>query len=210
MINNLDVNQQIALISAGAALLGSIIGAVSTLLATWFAKKLQENGTVSLHTKIVHTKGNSNKTWGYYRSQEKQGLYMQIPLWLDVCNTTGISRILRNVNLYAYSKKQEIASFNQIQRIGDGENATLLGDDESYTLVIPANSARRFNLEFILHEQDIPQEHRQFDELVFTYFDEKNNIKAFKLIAVENCWVEGSLPRDNKWISLNRRCKYAR
>ena len=113
----LDANQQNALISAGAALLGAIIGALATLATTWLNKKIQSSGKVSLYAKIVHSKGEVNAPWGYYRSGIKSGLFMQVPIWLDVCNTCGISRIIRNINLYAYSDKDEVAVFTQIQRM---------------------------------------------------------------------------------------------
>lgn len=210
IFENLDANQQIALISAGAALLGAVIGALATLVATWLNKKVQSSGKVSLYAKIVHTKGKINRAWGYYRSQEKPGLYMQIPIWLDVCNTCGVSRVIRNINLYAYADKEEVASFTQVQRIGNGEDAILLGDNEAYTLVIPANSARRFDLSFILHEEELPPERKYFDELILSYFDEKNNIQAFHFIKPDIYWVEGTLKTEKRWITLDKKCPYAR
>jgi len=210
IFKNLDANQQIALISAGAALLGAVIGALSTLAATWLNKKVQSSGKVLLYAKIIHSKAGSNKTWGYYNGQHKQGLFMQVPIWLDVINTCGISRIIRNINLYAYAGKSEVAAFTQCQRIGDGENAILLGDNESYTLVIPANSARRFDLQFMLYELELPSDQKAFDELILTYFDEKNNIQAFHFVKPNHCWIEGALRIDKQWITLNKKCPYAR
>lgn len=210
IFENLDANQQIALISAGAALLGAIIGALATLAATWLNKKVQSSGKVSLYAKIVHSKGDINRPWGYYKSQYKLGLFMQVPIWLDVCNTCGVSRIIRNVNLYAYADKDEVAAFTQIQRIGDREKAILLGENESYTLVIPANSACRFDLSFILHEQELPPDKKAFDELILTYFDEKNNVQAFHFVKLNHCWVEGALRIEKQWITLNKKCPYAR
>ena len=210
MLNNLDVNQQIALISAGAALLGSIIGAVATLLGTLLTRKLQKSGKVALHVRPVYSQSKSKHFSGFYQSQEKAGLYMHIPLWLDAVNTSGVPRILRNVNLYAYREKTEIAEFTQTQRIGDGDSAILLGDHESYTLVVPENSARRFNLEFILHEQEIKAENKNFDELVFSYFDEKDRVQAFHFTKIDSCWSEGPLNIKRKWISMKKRCRYAR
>lgn len=210
MLEKLDVNQQIAIFSAGAALLGSVIGAAATLLATWLSKKIQTSGKLSLHLKMVYTKGAINKPWGFYRDQLTAGLFMRVPLWLDVCNTSGISRIVRNINLYAYKDEEEVASFTQIQCISDGNSKIALGDNESYTLVIPANSARRFSLDFMLYESDVPTEEKDFDELILTYFDEKNIIHAFHFTGVDQCWIEGPLDTKREWITLDRRCNYGR
>ncbi len=206
----LDANQQIALISAGAALLGAIIGALATLATTWLNKKVQSSGKVSLYAKMVYSKGNINRPWGYYKSENKRGLFMIVPIWLDVCNTCGVSRIVRNLNLYAYAAKDEVAAFTQIQRIEDGKKAILLGDNESYTLVIQANSARRFDLNFILHEQELPTDKKAFDELILTYFDEKNNIQAFHFVKPSHCWLEGALRIVERWITLDRKCPFAK
>lgn len=210
MMENLTPDQINNLISAGAGLTGAVIGAGATLLSTWLTKKLQTSGRVSLFAKIVYIPIGNNQTWGYYTSESKQGLYMAVPLWLDVCNTSGISHILRDVSLSAYSDKKEIASFKQIQRSSDGEKAVLFGDQESYTLVIPANSAKRFGMLFVLHEAELLSGKKDFDELILTYFDEKNQIHAFHFATVEQCWVNGSLPKPKNWIELNRRCRYAR
>lgn len=210
ILENLDFNQQSALISAGAALLGAVIGAFATLAATWLNRKMQSSGKVSLYAKIVYSKGKVNKPWGYYESQKDSELYMLVPVWLDVSNTCGIPRIIRNVNLYAYAGKEEIAPFTQIQRIGDGEDAVLLGDNESYTLVIPANSARRFDLQFMLRKKELPPDKKEFEELILTYYDEKNNIRAFYFTAPGRCWVKGELEIEKRWIVLDKKCPYAR
>lgn len=198
------------MISAGAALLGAIIGALATLATTWLNKKIQSSGKVSLYAKLVYSKGRINRSWGYYKSQDKGGLYMVVPIWLDICNTCGVSRIIRNINLYAYVEKEEVAVFTQIQRIGDGQEKITLGDNESYTLIIPPNSARRFDLEFILHEQEMLPDKREFNEIILSYFDEKNNIKAFHFLNLNSCWVEGPLIMGKQWINLDKKCPYAK
>lgn len=210
MLDNLTPEQIDNLIAAGTGLIGAVVGAGATLLSTWLTKKLQTSGKVSLFAKIVHLPTGDHRTWGYYPCEKKQGLYMMVPLWLDVCNTSGIPRILRNVNLSAYSDKKEIAPFTQMQRSGDGEKAVLFGEQESYTLVIPANSAKRFDLVFMLHEAELMSGEKDFDKLILTYFDEKNQIHAFHLAEIERCWVRGSLPKPKEWMALSRRCRYAR
>ena len=210
MLRSLDINQQIALISAGAALLGSLIGAAATLLGTWLTKRMQESGKVTLHVRPVYSRGEVNNWSGFYKSQTSQGLFLQIPVWVDVCNTSSISRVVRNINLSAYKDKKEVAELTQVQRLGDGDSAIELGDHESYTLVVPANSARRFDLEFILREQDLPVDQKEFDELVLSYFDEKNRIHAFFFAKVESCWIKGPLSLKKEWMSMVKRCNYAR
>jgi len=73
IFKNLDANQQIALISAGAALLSAIIGALATLVTTWLNKKVQSSGKVSLYAKLANSKGSINRSWGFYKSEKQIG-----------------------------------------------------------------------------------------------------------------------------------------
>lgn len=186
-----------SVISAGAGLLGAVIGASATLLTTWLNKKMQTSGKIALYARIVHLPAANNQTWGFFSNKEGK-LYMQVPVWLDVCNTSGISRIVRNVSLTALCKGKEIATFLQIQRY----DTTKFGEDESYTLIIPANSAKRYSLLFVLDEKEIEEENKDFDELILTYFDEKDIIHSFHFAYVDTCWIIGALPREKKWITL--------
>lgn len=43
-----------------------------------------------------------------------------------------------------------------------------------------------------------------------TYFDEKNNVRAFNFINPEHCWAEGALRVEKQWITLDKNCPYAR
>jgi len=61
------------------------------------------------------------------------------------------------------------------------------------TNYIPANSARRFNLQFMFHDQALPPDKKAFDKIILTYFYEKNNIHAFHFVEANQCWIEGSL-----------------
>lgn len=210
MLENLTPDQMSNLISAGSGLLGAVIGAGATLLSTWLAKRVQESGKLILYARTVYSKGAVQPACGYYPSQTKSGLFFRIALWVDACNTSGVSRIARNVNLHACYKKKDIAEFIPIQYIGTKDGNIPLGDNESNTLVIPANSARRFDLEFMLHDQDLPEDSKEFDELILTYFDEKNKIHAFHFMNIDKCWIEGPLDVSRQWITLDRRCKYAR
>lgn len=210
MFDNLTPDQINNLISAGSGLLGAVIGATATIMAAWLTRRMQRSGQVTLHIKPVASESGDGTPCGFYSSNRMPGYVMRVPVWLDVCNTCGIAAIVRNVNLYAYKGKTFVSEFKQIQAIGDVPNRISLGNDGAYTLVIPENSAKRFTMEFMLHESDLNPNNKEFDELILTYFDEKDKIHAFHFIEVEKCWTNGPLNTPMKWITLKRRCKYAR
>lgn len=193
---------QSAIVSGAIGLLGALVGALAAIGSTYLAKKLQAAGKVSLYARIVHSKGSVNPACGYYKSGMSDGLVMRVPLWIDIMNTCGISRIVRDLSMHAYLDEEEIATFTQIQSIGDGDDAILLGNEGAYTFVIPANGACRFDLEYMLKEVDVPEDKKQFDALIMTYFDEKNGIHKFHLMDIEGCWSLGEIKTEKKWIAL--------
>lgn len=205
---NLSSDMQSAIVSGIIGLSGAVIGALATLVATWLTRRMQKSGKVSLFAKMVYSKSSADKACGYYRSQLGPGLYLRIPLWLDIVNTSGVSRIVRNVNLYAHSKKKEIATFTQMQCIVNNGETYVLGNNGAYTFVIPPNSACRFDVEFMLKEAELSPDGKEFDEIVLSYFDEKNRIHAFHLINIDFCWIEKKIPMEKQWIALNKRCRY--
>lgn len=186
------------LISSGSALLGAVIGAGATIVATILNEKLQEKGKVTLYMR--HVASGTGKKWGYY--QGETGMYLTVPVWLDVINESGIPRIIRDINMYAYKEGKEIKEFTQIQRIGDGKDAFKLGENEAYTLVIPEKSAKRYKLEFMLKKMDIDTEKQEFDQLVVIYFDEKNHKYAYDFEKISVCWKCGELKTTKGWIQL--------
>lgn len=202
-LENLSSDMQVAIVSGSIALFGAVIGAIATLAATWLTKRMQMAGKVSLYAKIVYSKSPVYPACGCYPSSTSNGLFLRVPLWLDIVNTCGVSRIVRNVNLYAYSGKEEVASFTQIQRIGKGDSAISLGSSGAYTFVIPANSACRFDVEFMLKEAEISDSRKQFDKIILSYFDEKNRIHAFQLVCYDFRWTVGEIKTEKEWIILN-------
>ena len=202
----LDLQMQIAIISAGAALLGSLIGALATILSSWVTRKTQYIGKVTLYVKIVYEKTNEErnasrtKTWRF--QQDGNCKMMVVPIWLEVCNTCGAPRIIRDVNLYAFKGNNEVATFTQIQRKGEGEKAIKFGNNESYTLVITENNAQRYEMMFALREDEIDSRDKVFDALVLQYFDENNGKHSYLLSTIPECWHIGELKRPREWVSL--------
>lgn len=187
---------------AVAGLMGAVIGVVGTLGATWMAFWLQKCGKISMHVRLVHSKGNVNLPWGFYLSERRTQLYMSVPIWLDVSNTSGVSRIIRDFNLEAYCQGEFVAEFTQLQCVCEGDTKIPLGQNEAYTLVIEGNNAKRYNMQFLLYQRDITKENKAIDELRFRYFDENDKVQEFFFTKLDKCWIQGPLPTNKEWVAL--------
>ncbi len=196
-----------AVLSGLIGLLGSMIGAAASLLAVFISNNLQKHGKISLHAKIVGSKvEKEHRTWGY--RQTDQGLSFHIPLWLDICNTSNVSRIVRNVNLCIVKKRTIVQEFTQFQGNGIDSrepNTVIIGNEGAYSFVIPANSVLRVEVEFGIKKNELQPADREFDSVYLTYFDEKDCLNLFFLVDVPKPqWVTGELPRPKRWKTLKK------
>lgn len=195
------------LIPTISALLGAVVGSAATLLSNLIYKKIQESGRIALYVRIVHSLSGAHRTWGYYLIPgEDTNLTFHIPIWLEITNTCGTTRILRDINLYVYRDGKELASFTQSQHLGNKEKYTL-GQNGAYTVVVPEKSSCRFDMEFFVHQDELSKDNQNFDEIVLGYYDEKDRFHKYHVIGVQKCWVCGALERPKVWIPLKNEKK---
>lgn len=195
----------IAKISALSALAGSIIGALATITSVWLNKKIQESGKVKVFCRFVASKGDG-KEFGIYNAGDGSGLIMRVPMWIELCNTSGISRYIRDINIVAFKDGKEISEFTQFQGQNIGkENELSYGNNQAYTLVVEANNTMRFNVEFSLKESDI--ENIQIDTLKMRYYDEKNkcHFKELYKISDNPVWSIRKFEIKKQWIEVSGR-----
>lgn len=196
-----------AVLSGLIGLFGSVIGAAASLLAVFMSNNLQKHGKISLHARIVGSRvDKQHRTWGY--RQTNQGLSFHIPLWLDICNTSNISRIVRNVNLCIVKNRTIVHEFTQFQGNGiepQEPNTVIIGNEGAYSFVIPANSVLRAEVEFGIIKNELQPADREFDSVYLTYFDESDCLNIFFLEDIPKPqWVIGELPRPKRWKTLKK------
>ena len=195
----------IAKISALSALVGSIIGALATLSSTWLTKKLQEKGKVSVFCRLVASLPDGRE-FGIYQSGDGTGMIMRVPMWIEVCNTSGISRFIRDVNVVGCIDKQEICEFIQFQGSNLGkENELIYGDNQAYTFVAEGNSTKRFHVEFAIKQSDLSEDSRNINSLRIRYYDEKNkkHTKEFYRITDNPVWSIRKFGYKKQWFEAS-------
>lgn len=165
----------------------------------------KDNKELQIFAKHVHSKWEDGNFCSYEKSSIDGKLYLDVPLWLDVTNDGEKDKFLKNVNIHAYKKGNEVASFKQVQyitakRTNCPEKKIILGDNESYNLHIAPHEAKRFNLEFFLSERDYDGE---FDELRLEYYDKKMKKHSSHLLTIDKNWIEGRVEIPEEWININ-------
>lgn len=204
MLENFDVNM--------------LTGLLTGLFCPVLLNKLNSIGNIKTYIKLVHTKSKVLKyNYGFYTDGKEEDAYMYIPMWADLLNNTRTSKVVRNISLHAYMDNEEIAEFNQVQSLedknADGDGKTkiiLLGNNETYSFVIPEKSLVRANLEFVLYKNEIESGQKNFNKIVLTYSDEKDRLHAFELLNVRNCWKIGDIEKNKEekmWMKLKNKFK---
>ena len=186
-------------------LISALVSIIVSCVSSWITLSLPKLKKPKIYVKFVGSRiTESLSSLGYIETTN--GLSLHVPLWLDICNTSGVSKIIRNISLFAYKDKDFIAEFKQCQGNTINSNksdAVTLGDEGSYTTVIAANSSKRLALQFFLFQSDFSPGINQFNKLYLSYYDESGDLTSYYLTDIKANWIEGTLSHPKQWISLN-------
>ena len=183
----INIQQQIILL-----LIGGSIGFVSSIGTTLIAELLKNQGKIKLYYKIVFSKAREGETWGFFKNNND--FIFEIPLWIQIQNTSNSVRVVRDLNILLYKNGRKITQMTQITNKDD----ILYGDDGAYSFVIPPRSLKKYDLDFLIKKKEMRPNHN-FDEIKIRYFDEKDNKQIFKINKIKECWNVGNLNRDKSW-----------
>ena len=186
-------------------LISALVSIIVSCVSSWITLSLPKLKKSKIYVKFVGSRiTESLSSLGYIKTTN--GLSLHVPLWLDICNTAGVSKIIRNISLLAYKDSNFVAEFSQCQGNTNNPNkpgAIILGDEGAYTTVVPANSSKRLTLQFFLSQRDVSMGVNQFNKLYLSYHDENDNLLSFYLTDIDATWIEGTLVHPKQWISLN-------
>lgn len=186
-------------------LISALVSIIVSCVSSWITLSLPKLKKPKIYVKFVGSRlTESLSSLGYIKTTN--GLSLHVPLWLDICNTAGVSKIIRNISLLAYKDSNFVAEFSQCQGNTNNPNkpgAIILGDEGAYTTVVPANSSKRLILEFDLLQSSIAPGTNQFNKLCLSYYDENDRQLHYYLIDVDANWIKGTLVSPRQWISLN-------
>ncbi len=199
-----ELQYKIAIISASAAIIGAVIGALSSLLSAWVARKSAESGKIDVYCRFVFTKS-FKEGFGIYNSSETSGKVLIVPMWIEVANKSMSTKYIRDFNVIAYNQKKKVAEFLQIQGINIGkETEQEFGNHQSYSFVVEGKTIQRFYAEFILHESELQETNKVFNTLKARYYEENGRKKESVIYSSPEPinWENGAIPYKKEWISI--------
>lgn len=184
-----------------STIIGAIIGFVSSIGIILVQRLVDKIGNIEMYARVVYDRSTGSRTWGFHRKAE--GLFLNIPLWIEIQNLSNSTRILRDINLLLVSEGKELVTMIQCERttIKD-QGFYFFANEGSYSLSVGPGEIKRIDCYFLLKgNTDNPI----FDEIVLRYYDEKDIAHKFSLGRVKGDWIEKEFTRSGEWIKLKER-----
>ncbi|SFN71883.1 hypothetical protein [Proteiniclasticum ruminis] len=173
-------------------IVGAIIGFVSSILTTLTIGFLNTFGKVELYVKISST--SSFRKWGFV-NQIGNEISLFLPLVIQIQNTSKTTKIVRDLNVYAYNNGRCVGRFTQAPVSKNGK----YGNNGSYTFLCNPTSIENYECLFTISNNEV---RTSFDELRIQYFDTRNKKKKFKFRDIDNCWIDAPRDFDESWSNL--------
>ena len=182
-------------------IIGAAIGFVSSIGIIFVQRLIDRAGNLEIYAKVVYNRSTGSYTWGFRSSVD--GMYLSVPLWIEIQNLSNSTRIIRDINLLLVSKGKELVTMIQSNRADiKNQEIYLFANGGSYSLSLGGGEIKKIECHFLLKASpDIPA----FDEIYLRYYDEKCRVHKFSLGHVEGDWIEKEFPRSGEWIKLKEK-----
>ena len=184
-------------------IIGAVLGFLLSVVTTVVNKAIDKHGKIHLYYKTVYQKGTSQKAGVIKVGCEK---ILLIPIYFEFQNTSNTARMIRDVCLYLYKNGEKVAKMNQIQYstdINSNEPKNCFGGDKnSYSFVLPPLSIQKQECEFVYKVSLDELERYSFDEIRFSYFDEKNIVNECCFCTTSGGWDNVEFNYENEYFEL--------
>ena len=189
--------------------IGAVLGFALSIITTIVNKVIDKQGKMRLFYKLVYQKATGKKARIDSNGAES---YLTIPLYFELQNTSNTARIIRDVCLYLYKDGNKIAKMIQIQYTKDSSTHEIKnsfgGDKNSYSFVLPPLSIQKQECEFLYKVPTSQLDEYAFDEIRFSYFDEKNHTMECVFCKANQGWNGVDFNYENEYFELNCKKKY--
>lgn len=182
-----------------STLIGAAIGFLSSVGIIIVERLFDRSGKLKIYAKIVYNL-NGNETWGFYERSE--GLFFCVPLWIELENTSNITRTIRDADLILFKGKTKVAEMIQINKSIKGDREFYFANEGSYSFILDPKSIHQYECYFKIKYN--PEKNQAFDKIMLRYFDERDNEQFFTLATVDGDWKTKQFPITGKWQYLNK------
>lgn len=180
-----------------STIVGALIGFLSSLGIIVAERMIARFGRIKVFVKMVHDRSFGNITWGFQDMGD--GVFLYVPMWIELQNLSDATRVIRDVNLILYNDDVRVAEMRQINRSLRDGNEFLYANNGSYSFSLEPRCVVQYECEFVLRRD----EHVEcFNKIKLRYFDEKGKEVIFNLGSVDGNWEVGEFNNLGNWKEL--------
>ena len=189
--------------------IGTVLGFLLSIVTTLINKYIDPKGKMHLFYKLVYQKETTFKAGVHTNGNET---YLTIPLYFEFQNTSNTARVIRDVCLYLFKEGKQVAKMIQIQyskgtttKSGEVINETTRnygGEKNSYSFVLPPLSIQKQECEFVYKVKTSEINEYSFDEIRFSYFNEKNQVMECVFCTTDQGWRDINFNYENEYFEL--------
>ena len=183
--------------------IGAVLGFALSIITIIVNKVIDKHGKMRLFYRLVYQKSTGKKAGidsGVYETR------LIVPLYIELQNTSNTARVIRDACLYLYNNGNKVAKMVQIEYICDSSTQEIEdsfgGDKNSYSFVLPPLSIQKQECVFMYKVPVSKVDEYAFDEIRFSYYDEKNRIMECVFCKAEQGWNGIDLQYENEYFEL--------
>ena len=195
-------NSDSALFEVCLVIIGAILGFVLSIITTIVNKAIDKHGKMHLFYKLVYQKSTGQKARIFVNDDNK---CLIIPLYFELQNTANTARVIRDVCLYLYKNGKKVGKMLQIQYSENTKTNKISefgGEKNSYSFVLPPLSIQKQECEFLYKAPISKIDEFAFDEIRFSYFDEKSHMMECLFCKAERGWDGIEFHYENEYFEL--------
>lgn len=174
-------------------------GAIITVFVQFIAEVLKDRGKLKIYYQNCRN-DIFNKTAGFASDVKLRKINCLLPLEVDMLNTSGNNKVVRNIRALAMKNNVEVKAFTPCRSASSRlSNTSMVREDTygnistSYTYVIPAHGCIHSELLYILQISLDEVEKNRFDHIDLVWYDEKDKKHRSTIAMITECWKDGTI-----------------
>ena len=127
-----------------STIIGAAIGFLSSIGIIFVQRLFDRVGNLDFFAKVVYDRSTGSYTWGFYKNAD--GVFLKVPLWIEIQNLSNSTRIIRDINLLLVSKGKELVTMIQSNRADiKNQEIYLFANGGSYSLSLGGGEIKKSN-----------------------------------------------------------------
>ena len=175
-----------------------------------------KRGKVRIYYRLLNNEGGDKYIYGIHQNERRKVLELNVPLALEMSNTTNTARIIRNTCVSLYNGRIKVCELQQMTHTyypemhSNGEmeikEKAFGADNQSYSFVLQPTSIQKQICLFTFDIADTVEEKRKFyfDSMYLEYYNENDQLKSYKIAEITDSWEPKILECSDDWRMAGR------